>query len=60
MKPNQQLETSKKTQVQNMFNAISIEYDLLPYWLRQKRKINTLIIEDRILDFGTPENYKKI
>ena len=29
MKPNQQLETSKKTQVQNMFNAISIEYDFL-------------------------------
>ena len=29
MKPNQQLETSKKTQIQNMFNAISIEYDFL-------------------------------
>ena len=29
MKPNQQLETSKKNQVQNMFNAISIEYDFL-------------------------------
>jgi len=29
MKPNQQLETSKKTQVQSMFNAISIEYDYI-------------------------------
>ena len=29
MKPNQQLETSKKTQVQNMFNTISIEYDYI-------------------------------
>ena len=29
MKPNQQLDTSKKIQVQNMFNAISIEYDYI-------------------------------
>ena len=29
MKPNQSLDTSKKNQIENMFNSISIEYDFL-------------------------------
>ena len=44
MKPNQQLETSKKTQVQDMFNSISIEYDFI----------------NKLLTFGNDIKWRKL
>ena len=62
MKPNQQLETSKKIQVQDMFNAISIEYDfinkLLTFgndikWRKRIYKIAQANSPKKILDIAT-------
>lgn len=62
MKPNQQLETSKKNQIQNMFNAISIEYDFLNKLItfgndiKWRKKVYTIAKENspkNILDIAT-------
>jgi len=62
MKPHQQLETSKKTQVQDMFNSISIEYDfinkLLTFgndikWRKRIYKIAQANSPKKILDIAT-------
>ena len=43
MKPNQKLDLPKKTQVQNMFDSISIEYDFL----------------NRLMTFGNDVKWRK-
>ena len=62
MKPNQQLETSKKKQVQDMFNAISTEYDFLNKLItfgnsiKWRKKISNIAKENspqNILDVAT-------
>jgi demethylmenaquinone methyltransferase/2-methoxy-6-polyprenyl-1,4-benzoquinol methylase len=43
MKPNQSLDTSKKNQIENMFNSISVEYDFL----------------NRLITFGNDKKWRK-
>lgn len=62
MKPHQQLETSKRNQIQKMFNAISIEYDCLNKLItfgndiKWRRKVSKIAKENNpknILDLAT-------
>ncbi|MAU63047.1 MAG: bifunctional demethylmenaquinone methyltransferase/2-methoxy-6-polyprenyl-1,4-benzoquinol methylase UbiE [Flavobacteriaceae bacterium] len=62
MKPNQKLGTSKKTQVENMFNAISIEYDFINKlitfgndikWRKKVYEIAKESMPKRVLDIAT-------
>lgn len=62
MKPNQSLDTSKKNQIENMFNSISIEYDfinkLLTFgndikWRKRIYKIAKANSPKKILDIAT-------